>query len=125
MKKPLPSPERKTPDPPLVTDPAEEVIQALLGVADDVARLLADARLQAKTDISRVLQAELLRSIDRLVLSRFRWMIALMALGMAALMVGAVFGGYWLRGDPPAATCAGQNGGVLCWYWMPPAQRKL
>lgn len=125
MKKPLPAPETKPTEPPPISDPAEEVIQALLAVADDVARLLAEAKLQAKSEITRALHAELLRSIDRMVVSRFRWLIALMLLGMVALMLIAAVGGYWLHAASPAVTCAGQNGGVVCWYWMTPGERKL
>ncbi|GAC1507304.1 MAG: hypothetical protein NVS1B6_14990 [Steroidobacteraceae bacterium] len=96
-------------------------MKALLAVADDVGRLLDDAKRQASGELTAVAVAELPFAIDRLVLQRYRRMWLLVVL--VGLVACAVCGGagYWLAGRGPALQCADQpNGGRVCWTWVRP-----
>lgn len=94
-------------------------MQALLSVADDVSRLLTDAREKAGRDTARAVAAELPGAIDRLVLIRWRRLIIMMLLGGAALWALGLVGGYVLRGAGPALQCSAvqPNGMRVCWRW--------
>lgn len=112
--------------PPLETvvegDPAEPVIRAMLAVADDVGRLLDDARKEAGTQIIRVASAELPKALDRFVAQRYRALyLAAAALGIGLVGFGTALG-YYCRGggDVTGMACADQDGGRFCWVWVRP-----
>lgn len=82
--------------PPDSRDPGEQLLQALLAVADDVSRVLADARREASSEIVRRVAVELPGAVDRLVLERYYRLVLLAAGALVfALAAGAVLG-YWV-----------------------------
>lgn len=121
MKRPVVSepPPRPPPPPrPTIEDPAEPVIKALLSVVDDVGRLLEDAKVQAAGDIARRIAGELPRAIDRLVVQRYRRLVAVAVFAGLVACGAAGAAGYWLADSQAEARCADQaDGSRICWRW--------
>jgi hypothetical protein len=118
MKRPLPTELPPPPPRPAVEDPAEPVIQAMLSVVDNIGRLLEDAKVQAGGEIAARIAGELPRAIDRLVIQRYRIMLAVAVFaGLVACGAGGV-AGYWLAESQAEARCQDQaDGSRICWRW--------
>jgi len=118
MKRPI-IPDLEPPLPrPAVADPAEPVIQAMLSVVDNVGRLLEDAKAQAGGEIARRIAGELPRAIDRLVIQRYRRLVAVAVIGAVIACGAAGVAGYWLAQSQAEARCADQpDGSRVCWRW--------
>ena len=106
-------------------DPAEPVIAALTALADDVSRLVGEAREEAAKTVARAVAAELPGAVDRLVLYRYRRLLLVVVLGGVMLLGVGMACGYYLRGAGPIVQCADQkDGSRLCWRWERAAQRS-
>lgn len=118
MKRPV-VPDLQPPPPrPAVTDPAEPVIQAMLAVVDNVGRLLEDSKTQAGGEIARRIAGELPRAIDRLVIQRYRTLVAVAVIAALVACGACGVAGYWLAQSQAEARCADQpDGSRLCWRW--------
>jgi hypothetical protein len=120
MKRPLVTdlPPEPPPRRPPVTDPAEPVIQAMLSVVDNVGRLLEDAKMQAGGEIARRIAGELPRAIDRLVIQRYRFLVAVAVFAAVVACGAGGVAGYWLAESQAQARCADQpDGSRVCWRW--------
>lgn len=121
-----PSPVSRTPlaAPPTVNgDPALEVMRSMKMAAEDISRVMAEAKAHAGEHLAARISEELPFAIDRLLLQRYRRLMVLAVLGGLLACAGAGLAGWWLRGAPPGVTCGEQSGGVACWYWIQSPKR--
>lgn len=122
--RPAPIPRPSAPSaPPATVDPVLALMRSMQTAAEDMSRVMTEAKTHAGADIAARVAAELPGAIDRMVIGRQRRLVLTIAFAIVVACAACGAAGWWLRGAPPAVTCGEQSSGVVCWYWLQPPKR--